>query len=733
MTANTYDAIEIYYATPKTAYNGSLGHQDRSVSVPPQFKDWAMIGTHAEKENSSVVDFRVRKPIEVCGILSGSACYIFDPGELQFILDGTVIGEGQHAWSTTDRHVLLPGRHKLEIRLNPAILLKNKLKRRFPNRLTDLTDRSGKYGDCVWAFREFEGIAATTENTVFLTAAAYEDVDLSMQSFLLSAKQHGVPITPYDTGRQWISYYEHKIHGFLRELYAAKLTGKKYAFSLDSRDIVFIHPVEILLGKFSALYSGKIIVASDVHGVTHPFFRIWLLPELQKRMESPHVEINTGVIAGEIDKLIEVYESIEERRSEYLNDRPYNEIVARLFKDEKSRQRNTTQFTIDNDDQALHIITALTNPEWYEVDGRKILSAFIRDYRMTPSCLDDPRDIDSVCTASIVHGSVLANTRSWKGWTEAQCWSLDSNKRKTLPVKLTSLEVNISYVCNLKCEYCTHLGRYMKGRVPLEYLIEWFAAWKDRVYPNELRILGGEPLLHPQHDEVLLEARKAWPYSKITVITNGTIEPGDMEKWIKLLLENDIHVRISRHFKTPVFDKLFNSMRGRLMEAGVPVEVVLSADPWRKSYQLTRDGRPVPYSSDARTAWLRCSSKNQCTTLLDGKLYKCPQIACFGHAYRNGYIGDEWKFVDTYQPLDPTVSRARLVHFLAEEESTYCRMCPATVEIASPLEKLNPDKDDAVSLPAIEEYKKTPTVYSPNRAEGRRYFSLLMSGEMEEI
>lgn len=734
MKKTAFDSIEIIRETPGTGRNGNLGHRDRAVSVPPDLSDWRMIGAHVEPAAPSLLELGVRRPVELCGVLSGSACHTFEPGELQFVLDGTVIGEGRRAWSTTDRLILLPGRHRLEIRIDASLALASRLRERYGDRVTDRDDHNDGYADAAWLFRDFGGVPATVDNTAFLTAAAYHgDIDRSMRLFLDSAKRYGVPVTSYDYGLPWVSFYEHKIRGFLRELYRVRDVGKKYAFSLDSRDIVFIHPVEILLGKFSAMYSGKVIVASDVYGVTHPFFRLWLVPELQKRMRSPHVEINSGVIAGEVDKLIEMYEEIERRRVEYLENRPGDDAIARLFREERESPRRPGRFAPDKDDQALHFLNALVHPDWYEVDGTKKLSAFIRDYRMAPSCLDDPRDVDAVCTASIVHGSPLARRRSWEGWVKADCWSLDPEKRKSLPVKVDALEINTVYACNLQCEYCTHLGRYMKGVVPVEELLAGFAAWKHRLYPTELRLLGGEPLLHPRHEEITVAAREAWPYARVTVVTNGTVAPKNPARWIALLRRYDIHVRISRHFHTPLFDRLVDSFHAQLREAGVSVEIFPSADSWRKAYRLTREGLPLPCHSDPRTAWLRCSSKNRCTTLLDGKLYKCPQIACFGHAYRNGYVGDEWKFAAAYEPLEPTVSRRRLLRFVTEEESPWCRMCPDTIDLASPLEKLNPGACTNGPSPALREYAENPAAYSSRRDDARRYYELILSEGMEEL
>ncbi len=235
MMNTAYDAIEIYWNTPEIGFNGCLGHRARSVSVPPKLADWVTLGAHVDDRHTSSIDLYIRRPIELCGVLSGSASDTFEPGELQFVLDGTVIGEGHQVWSTTDRLVVLPGRHRLEIRVNSLIALRNKLRQHYGRRVTDVTDRSKEYADCAWTFREFDGVPATVDNTVFLTSAAYADVDESMRLFLDSAKRYGVPITPYDVGREWVSFYEHKIHGFLRELHKVRESGKKYAFSLDSR------------------------------------------------------------------------------------------------------------------------------------------------------------------------------------------------------------------------------------------------------------------------------------------------------------------------------------------------------------------------------------------------------------------------------------------------------------------------------------------------------------------
>jgi sulfatase maturation enzyme AslB (radical SAM superfamily) len=92
-------------------------------------------------------------------------------------------------------------------------------------------------------------------------------------------------------------------------------------------------------------------------------------------------------------------------------------------------------------------------------------------------------------------------------------------------VRIKQFEVDIVKGCNLKCKYCTHVSPLRNGYIPLDQLSEWFETWSKKLAPERFFILGGEPLLHPEVEKVILTVGKYWRGSNIIFVTNGMILP----------------------------------------------------------------------------------------------------------------------------------------------------------------------------------------------------------------
>lgn len=89
------------------------------------------------------------------------------------------------------------------------------------------------------------------------------------------------------------------------------------------------------------------------------------------------------------------------------------------------------------------------------------------------------------------------------------------------------IEIDITYACNLRCQNCNRsVGHAPDARhMPLE-MIERFvdeSVAMDKRW-RRIRVLGGEPTLHPQFDAViaaLLAYRRFHPECIVEVVTNG--------------------------------------------------------------------------------------------------------------------------------------------------------------------------------------------------------------------
>ncbi len=91
--------------------------------------------------------------------------------------------------------------------------------------------------------------------------------------------------------------------------------------------------------------------------------------------------------------------------------------------------------------------------------------------------------------------------------------------------------------CNLCCAHC-YINKKEHGhsRLDLSTIKKWLAIFKTKASKTNLVILGGEPTLHPDLDQVVLSAREMG-FKSITVDTNGylfhdvvdKINPADLD------------------------------------------------------------------------------------------------------------------------------------------------------------------------------------------------------------
>ena len=103
----------------------------------------------------------------------------------------------------------------------------------------------------------------------------------------------------------------------------------------------------------------------------------------------------------------------------------------------------------------------------------------------------------------------------------------------------------------------------MKGIVPLEELLHWYQSWNTKTHPNNVRVMGGEPLLHPHLATILYETRKHWQNSRVELITNGLLLQKMKPAIFTALKEIGANVTMSKHFDDPCYNSMFTAGIGR--------------------------------------------------------------------------------------------------------------------------------------------------------------------------
>lgn len=239
-------------------------------------------------------------------------------------------------------------------------------------------------------------------------------------------------------------------------------------------------------------------------------------------------------------------------------------------------------------------------------------------------------------------------------------------------IYVPSIDFHIIDACNLSCEYCNHYSNFKQPANLLvpdkETIDKVWGNWNTKIKPGRLIILGGEPTLNPHLEEWMIQAGNYWKHSTIWLITNGhklekfTELPDILRKYNVTLAmslhESDEKNLANREKLRPFCDKGINTKIYNSRRTG-----------WRKFYDISSDGKVIPFNdNNQRASWLTCCSK-KCHTLRDGKIWKCPQVA---HASN---VGVTW--FEGYNPLEPDCTREQIIEWVSREDEPCCRNCPS--------------------------------------------------------
>lgn len=257
-------------------------------------------------------------------------------------------------------------------------------------------------------------------------------------------------------------------------------------------------------------------------------------------------------------------------------------------------------------------------------------------------------------------------------------------------IDIEILEIHAAHGCNLTCDSCSHFSNQgHSGLLTPESADEQMALWSHRLNPRVFSILGGEPLLNRNIEQLLEVSRKHWK-NDIHLITNGLLlhrfpsMPAALERL-------NIGISISRHHNgaeyTSEYMKIFMLLRSWKKNHDFKFELRDSFNVWTKRYHGYAQ-HVMPYEdNDAQASWNACPAK-YFRQLHEGHIYKCAPITYLQLQKKKYAISEKWDPYLAYEPLSPSCSDSELEAFFARQEEPICTMCPARPEplaISSPL------------------------------------------------
>ncbi|PKQ36686.1 MAG: hypothetical protein CVT59_11565 [Actinobacteria bacterium HGW-Actinobacteria-1] len=187
----------------------------------------------------------------------------------------------------------------------------------------------------------------------------------------------------------------------------------------------------------------------------------------------------------------------------------------------------------------------------------------------------------------------------------------------TKPV-LHHLDVHIADHCNLRCRGCSHFSNIA---APALVDLDEFSADMHRLARlmrvRDIFLLGGEPLLHPQLDRFIREARDAFPRTAIYLFTNSTLVTRMPEVVWRALAETGVILYCDRYPVDLPVDEIDR------MAAEHDVTVKWTEDR-SEFFSIPLD---LTGSQDAAASFAACSGVDNCVNLRHGRLYPCARIA----------------------------------------------------------------------------------------------------------
>lgn len=230
---------------------------------------------------------------------------------------------------------------------------------------------------------------------------------------------------------------------------------------------------------------------------------------------------------------------------------------------------------------------------------------------------------------------------------------------------LRYVEMHLVDHCNLNCRGCSHYSplspQHFADPDGAECDFARLAELFSRV--EVVRLMGGEPLLHPQLGRFVVAAREHLPASDIVLVTNGLLLPAQPGPFWELLASRRVRIHVSRY---PVKIDAAR-IRSLAAEHGVAVRITGRKDTFTKVPVAPRDAR------DPGEMRRLCGERMYCPFLRDGAIYPCARLAMSGLLAERFAIDAPLAGADSLV-LDRARDGYEVLRFLAAG-APWCRFC----------------------------------------------------------
>jgi len=233
--------------------------------------------------------------------------------------------------------------------------------------------------------------------------------------------------------------------------------------------------------------------------------------------------------------------------------------------------------------------------------------------------------------------------------------------------RLDYVEVRITDHCNLNCKSCAQFSplaesKYIEAKAFTNDFQRLYAITNGCI--KTIRLMGGEPLLHPRLLELMRGVRGIFDKSRIVLVTNGILLSKQSDSFWDTCRDMDVEVLIS-HYPVKIDYQSLLAISGR--------HSVKLRYATRKPQVMYKWAFDVDGKQNVEKNFYKCYFGNNCVQVDNGKLYNCSLIPCI--KYFNNYFGKDMRItsgdsIDIYEHRDI----GSILDFLARPVP-FCKYC----------------------------------------------------------
>jgi len=234
---------------------------------------------------------------------------------------------------------------------------------------------------------------------------------------------------------------------------------------------------------------------------------------------------------------------------------------------------------------------------------------------------------------------------------------------------LSYLEQDIVSHCNLKCDSCLHYCNAVSEPEfydPAVFEKDMLRLAQLFSQINMIRIMGGEPFLHPELPKFIEIARSIFPNSNLWVVTNGLLIPKQKSHIWRVFRDARVKIYISQYLPT---SKMLVKIKNTLDENYIQYHISELIEKFCKILTLQNNNPLETFKTCIEV----------CTTMYKGNLAHCPSMLYIDriNALANNFY--KLKKEDLIDIHDININGWDILHKIANPVD-FCKYCTARNE-----------------------------------------------------